>query len=121
MQLARKRILVVDPSRTIQVLLRDYIGNAGHRSTPQEAYKAFTGLRQAPDVVFLALDHAEELYKVITYMKEQRAYSHTRVVAMVLAEEQAAIQRTLGTSRIHYLVKPFHIQQALALVNNGRL
>jgi CheY-like chemotaxis protein len=118
MQGASKRVFVVDQSRTIQILLRQYLGNVGHQvltcSTPQEALKAFTGLRQAPDVVFLAIDDREP-YKLITYLKEH--YHHTRIVAMVLAEEKAAIQRTLGASQVDYLIKPFQIQGALALVS----
>ena len=123
MQRASRRILVVDPSRTIQILLRTYFGNAGHQvitcSAPREAIRILTGLRDAPDLIFLAIDHEKEAYKVITSVKEQRAYAHTSLVAMVLAEEKAAIERTLGTSNVHYLVKPFHIQEALALVNKG--
>jgi len=124
MQQTCKRILVVDQSRTIQILLRTHFGNAGYQvltcSTPGEAFRAFTGLRQAPpDVVFLALDEREESYKVINYMKEQGAYSHTSLVVMVLAEEKAGIQRKLGMPDVHYLIKPFQIQEALALVNNG--
>ena len=121
MQQASRRILVVDPSRTIQILLRTYFGNAGHQvitcSTPQEAIRILTGLRDAPDLIFLAIDHEKEAYRIITYVKESGAHTYTSLVAMVLQEEKTAIQRTLGTSNIHYLLKPFHIQQALALVN----
>jgi len=123
MQRESKRIFVVDQSRTIQILLRTYFGNAGHSvltcSTSQEAVKILAGIRSAPDMLFLAIDHAKEAYKVITFMKEHGTYAHTSLVAMVLAEEKAAIQRTLGTSNVHYLIKPFHIQQAVALVNEG--
>ena len=121
MQQARKRILVVDQSRTIQIMLRTYFGNAGHQvitcSTLQEAFRVFTGLRDAPDTIFLAIDHEKEAYKVIAYVKEHGAYTHTCIVALVLQEEKAGIQRTLGESNVRYLVKPFHIQEALALVS----
>jgi hypothetical protein len=34
---------------------------------------------------------------------------------MVLQEEKADIERTLKETTVHYLVKPFQIQDALAL------
>ncbi|HJT58230.1 MAG TPA: hypothetical protein VJ761_17125 [Ktedonobacteraceae bacterium] len=123
MQQTSKRIVVVDQSRTIQVLLRTYFGNAGHQvltcSTPGEALRTLSSLREAPTMIFLAIDHAKEAYKVITYVKEHRAYSQTSIVVMVLAEERASIQTSIlrTLSAISYLVKPFHIQDALKLVS----
>lgn len=121
MQQASKRILVVDSSSVIQILLRNYLGNAGHhvltRSTPQEALTVLGGLRDPPDLIFLTIDQAKEAYHVVAYVKEHEAYQQTRLVAMVLEEEKAGIQRTLSGSPIHYLVKPVHVQEALVLVS----
>jgi DNA-binding response OmpR family regulator len=115
-----KRIIVIDQSRTVQMLLRTYFGNAGHQvltcSTAEEALRVFVGLRHAPDLIFLAIDHEKEAYNVITYVKAHGAYAQTRLVILVPTEEQAAIQHTLGMFNVSYLPKPFHIQDALALV-----
>jgi DNA-binding response OmpR family regulator len=116
-----KRILIVEKSRTIQTLLSTYFKNAGHRvitcSTMQEALDTLAGLDSVPDMIFLAMDQKKEAYKVIAYIKEHEAYAVTRLVGMGNQEEQAALQRTLGASRVSYLVKPFHIQDAMALVS----
>jgi DNA-binding response OmpR family regulator len=121
MQPMYKRIVVIDQSRTIQMLLRTYFGNAGHLvltcSTAEEALRVFTGLLHAPDFIFLTIDHEKEAYNVITYVKAHVAYAHTSLVILVLKEEQEAVQQTLGTFHVSYLPKPFHIQEALALVS----
>ncbi|MBV9230071.1 MAG: hypothetical protein JOZ18_12215 [Chloroflexi bacterium] len=118
-----KRILVVDRSRTIQILLYNYFCNAGHqviiRSSPQEALHVLAGLYDAPDMIFLAIDYEKTAYQVIQYVRTHTQYAHTGLVALVLEEEKAAIQRTLKQPNIHYLVKPFHIQDALALVSTS--
>ena len=116
-----KRILVVEKSRTIQTLLSTYFKNAGHCvttcSTIQEALDTLAGLYSAPDMIFLAMDQKKEAYKVVAFVKEQQAYAVTRLVGMGEQEERAALVRTLGASRVSYLVKPFHIQDAMALVS----
>jgi DNA-binding response OmpR family regulator len=56
-------------------------------------------------------------YKVIQYMKEQTTYAHMGLVALVLEEEKTGIERTVGVSNVRYLVKPFAIQEAVALVS----
>ena len=121
MQRASRRILVVEPSRTIQILLRTCFENAGHqvitRKTPQEALRLLAGLQAAPDPIFLAIDYEKTAYQVIQYVQAHAQYAHTGLVALVLQEEQADIQRALKGSNVRYLVKPFLIQDALALVS----
>jgi response regulator of citrate/malate metabolism len=51
------------------------------------------------------------------YVREQRVDTQIMFVAMVLQEEKADIERTLKEAHVHYLVKPFQIQGALALVS----
>ena len=116
-----KRILVVDQSRTIQTLLSTYFKNGGHqvitRSTPQEAFQVLAALPDAPDLIFLAVHVREkEAYQVIRHVKGWATYGNTGVVVMVSQEDRAHVERTLGQTTVHYLLKPFHIQQALALV-----
>lgn len=116
-----KRILVVDPSMTIQAVLSTCFDNAGHRvitcSTIQEALNTLASLYYAPDMIFLAMDREKEAYKVIAYIKEHEAYAITCIVGMGKQEEQAGLQRTLSASRMSYLVKPFHMQDVMALVS----
>jgi DNA-binding response OmpR family regulator len=116
-----KRILVIEKSRTIQTLLSTYFNNAGHRvitcSAIQEALHTLARLDAAPDLIFLAMDEKKEAYKVISYIKEHEAYAVTHLVGMGNQEEQAVLQRTLSASQMSYLVKPFHIQDAMALVS----
>jgi CheY-like chemotaxis protein len=76
-----KRILIVDPSETIQILLSMHFSNAGHQvlvcSTPQEALKLLAHLEDAaPDLIFLDIDQKKEAYKVIGHLKTRIAYTH---------------------------------------------
>jgi two-component SAPR family response regulator len=116
-----KYIVVIDGSRTIQVLLSTYFKNAGHLvttfSTPPEALHALTVVQDIPDIIFLFIGYEKHAYDFIAYVKSHAKYARTVLVAMVLQEEKASIQRTLNRSNIRYLVKPFHIQDALALVS----
>jgi CheY-like chemotaxis protein len=115
-----KRIVVIDRSRIIQVLLSTYFRNAGHQvitCSTQNALELFAGLRDAPDIIFLAIDFEKKAYKVTQYAKEHGKYAHTCFIAMVLQEEKKDIQLALSGSNVRYLVKPFHIQDALALVS----
>ena len=117
-----KRILVVERSRTIQTLLSIYISNAGHQvlvyMTPQEALRALADLRDAPDRIFLAVHaHEQDDYRLLQYVKAQAAYARTSLVALVLQEDMAQIQRRLRDTHLSYLAKPFRIQDALALVS----
>ncbi|MBV9227900.1 MAG: hypothetical protein JOZ18_01210 [Chloroflexi bacterium] len=117
-----KRIVVIDRSKTIQIILYTCLRNAGHLvhtyNTPQEALHALTVIQDfVPDLIFLCVGYEQSAYDFISYVKSQTTYAHTRLVAMVLQEEKAHIQRTLNWSSVSYLVKPFEIQQALALVS----
>ena len=117
----RKRILVVERSRTIQTLLSIYFRNAGHQvitcTTPQEALRTLAGLRDVPDSIFLAV-HAQEQddYTVIQYVHERAAYAHTMLVVLLVQEDEQQVQQRVSNKHVHYLIKPFRIQDALALV-----
>ncbi len=116
-----KLILVVDPSQTLQAVLSICIAHAGHRviayGTIQQALTSLASLFYPPDIIFLAMDQKKEAYKVIAYVKEHEAYANTRVVGMGKQEEQIYLQRMLDASRMSYLVKPFHMQDVMALVS----
>ena len=117
-----KRIVVIDRSKTIQVILYACLRNAGHLvhtyNTPQEALHALTVIQDfVPDLIFLCIGYEQSAYDFVASVKTQGTYAQARLVAMVLQEEKARIQRTLNWSKVSYLVKPFLIQDALALVS----
>jgi CheY-like chemotaxis protein len=116
-----RRILIIERSRTIQTLLSIYFRNAGHQmlacSTPQEALKLMADLRQAPECIVVAVHAPEqEDYRFIRVVRGQLAYAGLHLVALVLHEDMAEVQRRLKDVPISYLAKPFRIQDALALV-----
>lgn len=117
-----KHILIVDRSRTIQMLLSTYFGNAGHHvllsNMAQEAVGVLGFHHLPPDLIFLAV-HAQEKddYKLIRHVKEQPKYAQTGLVVMVLQEDIAQVQQVLKEVQVSYLPKPFLIQDALALVS----
>ena len=117
-----RRILVVERSRTIQTLLSIYFRSAGHRvlvySTPQEALRVLADLRDAPDYLFLAVHaHEQDDYRLLQYVKTQATCTRVSLVALVLQEDLAQVQRRLSDMQMSYLVKPFRVQDALALVS----
>lgn len=116
-----KRVMIIDPSKTIQILLSMNLQKAGHRvlaySTPQEAWQAMAGMSEVPDYIFVFLGYQRSVYSLIAYVHSLPRYAQTHLVAMVLREERASIQRRLRHIPVSYLVKPFQIQEALALVD----
>lgn len=116
-----KRVLVVDQSRTIQILLSQYFGNAGclviSCSTQDEALQVLGSVGEVPDLIVLTIDARKEAYKVVAYVKGREAYARTHLVAMVLEEERVGIQKTLNGLNISYLVKPFRLQDIQKLVS----
>ena len=116
-----KCIVVIDRSKTIQIILYTSLRNAGHLvhtyNTPQEALHALTVIQDlVPDLIFICIGYEQSAYDFISYVKSQPTYGRTRLVAMVLQEEKARIQRILSWSKVSYLVKPFKVEDAVALV-----
>ena len=88
-------------------------------TTPQEALRVLADLHDAPHSIFLAVHaHEQDDYRLIQYVKAQAAYARTSLVALVLQEDKAHVQRTLKDTHVSYLVKPFRIQDALAIVSS---
>jgi DNA-binding NtrC family response regulator len=113
-----RRVLVIDSSRVIRTLLQIHLQQAGHGvlvcSSSQEALQVLRAMQEPADLVFLAVHPAlKEDYEMIRSVSKD---AHTRLIVMALQEDQAHIQRHLRETTLTYLLKPFHIQQALALV-----
>lgn len=116
-----QRILIIEPSRIIRLLLDIHLRQAGHRvivtDGPQEGLHVLRGLnKDVPDVIFLAV-HAQrkEDYQVIHYLQEHAHYAHTTMVPMLTQEESERELRTLARTHSPCLIKPFRIQDALSL------
>jgi DNA-binding response OmpR family regulator len=111
-------VLVIDSSRVIRTLLQIHLQQAGHEvlvcPSSQEGLWVFRNVQEAPDLVFLAVHPAlKEDYEVVRSISKS---AQTRLIVMALPEDQAHIQRHLREITLTYLLKPFHIQEALALV-----
>src|SRR5579859_4459146 len=118
-----KRILVIDRSRTVQIVLSHSFSNDGHHvlcATMHKAVEVVLGLDALPHLIFLEIDNQKEAYKVIAAV-QKRTDARPGFVAMVLQEGKSDIEREIAqkftATRIHYLVKPFPIQDALAFVS----
>ncbi len=113
-----RRVLVIDTSRVIRTLLQIHLQQAGHGvlvcSGPQEALQLLRTMPEAPDLVFLAVHPSlKEDYEVVRSVSKS---AHTQLIVMALPEDQAHIDRHLRETPLTYLLKPFHIQEALSLV-----
>jgi len=121
-----KHILVVEPARIIRHILGVHLQLAGHTVMEFSTYGLARGAiplfeHHPPDLVFVALHLAQpESYGVL---KSARAhYRDAVLVALVLLEEYAhhAMQTAQQETRAVALIKPFKIQDALALCASGQ-
>ena len=120
-----KSVLVVEPSRTIRTLLDIYFQRAGHQvlvfASYAEAKYALT-LPQfktySPEVIFIAL-HAShpESHRLLEDLRWRYARTFTRIVVMVIQEERDhhKVHQLAQDEHIVLLLKPFRVQDALAL------
>ena len=115
-----KHVLIIDQSKTIQILLATCFRKAGHLaiplSSPQEALHGLEVIQDIPDLIFIMVDPDGSAVEFIRKITSSTKYAHTQIVAMVLQEEKARIQRALNTRTIRYLMKPFTIQEVSAIV-----
>jgi DNA-binding response OmpR family regulator len=115
-----KHILVIEPSRTIRVLLDITLRNAGHQVAAfADTAAAFAFLSQGPvhkeppDMAFVALSSsAKESYKVIELL--MRHYPHLRVVVLLQKDNGQMEQHRVEAIGARYLMRPFTVQAILA-------
>jgi DNA-binding NtrC family response regulator len=115
-----KRILVIEPSRTIRVLLDITLRNAGHHVAAfADTAAAFAFLsqgqvhREPPDMAFVALhSSAKESYKVIATLI--RRYPHLLMIVILQPEEGQTAQQRIQAIGAMYLMRPFTVQDILA-------
>ncbi len=124
-----KRILIIEPSRTIRLLLDITLRNAGHEVAAfDEPLAAFNFLlhesKQAPDIAFVAVHQTSgDSYKPIETL--MRHYPHLHMVGIVRSDDGAEAQQRLWSLGATLLVRPFTIQDILAstkspLAHKGR-
>ena len=121
-----KYIVVIEPSRTIRNILGVHLQIAGHTvmgfSTYELTSQALSVFqRQPPDLVFVALHLSQP--DSCTLLKRMRMhYPNAALVALVMPEERAhrTIQTALQETHAVALIKPFRIQDVLALCASGR-
>ena len=117
-----KRVLVIDPSRTIRTLLSIYLQQASHQvivcPNVEEGLLTLHNLHDdVPDVVLLALHvPVKEEQHILQYMKTRPRYARTALIAMPIYEDIARLQPLLKSENIACISKPFRIQDMLQLV-----
>jgi CheY-like chemotaxis protein len=122
-----RRVLVVEPSRTIRTLLEIYLQQSGHQvalfASYAEAGYALT-LPQfrtnPPEVVFVAMNTSwPESSRFIEELRRRPHGALTKIVVMVTQEEHThqRLQRLRQDGQVISLIKPFRVQDALALVS----
>jgi len=116
-----KHILIIEPSRIIRHILGVHFQLAGHSTMEfatyglaSEAVPIFE--QHPPNLVFIALHLAQP--DSCSLLKRARVhYRDTALIALVMQEESIhrTIQTALQETRATALIKPFRIQDALAL------
>ncbi|MBV8821508.1 MAG: response regulator [Chloroflexi bacterium] len=117
-----KRILVIEPSRTIRAILSIYLQQVGHQVMLFKDYEAATQAlirfqTEPPNMAFVAL-HTNRLESTRIVGLLRRLYAQTTIVIMTAQEDskQYAVQHLMQVTQAIPLLKPFWIQEVLALV-----
>lgn len=120
-----KRVLVIDLSRTIRTLILMTCHQHEHQSIALVNYEqAMERLpllcEQPPDMAFLSLrsDYQEQGRQVAQRIRQLYGMRPT-LVAMIGREEQyhRHLQQTVLAHTMHTLIKPFLIQDVVAMLN----
>jgi DNA-binding NtrC family response regulator len=124
--LMEKRILIIEPSRIIRHILGVHLQLARHTIFAFATYRLASEVLPAfqsrpPEMVFVALHLAQT--ESCDLLKDLRSYyQDTALVALVMPEENSdrTIQTVLQETHAVTLIKPFKIQDALALAGPGQ-
>ena len=112
-----KRILIIEPSRTIRLLLDITLRNAGHTVAAfDQAPAALNFLlrvhKNAPDMAFVAVHlPGDESYKLIETL--MRHYPHLRLVSILRPDDEVAQQQRILSLGATLLIRPFTVQDIL--------
>ena len=119
-----KRILIIEPSRTIRTLLTIYFRNAGHQVIVLSNYASVQPLlplfeKEPPEMVFVAVYPTQsECYQMLDRLRWLHSTVDTTLVALVREDESRHrnLQLMLRAVGATTLLKPFRIQEAMELV-----
>ena len=122
-----RRVLVVEPSRTIRKLLEIYLQQCGHQVALFSSYaEASFALSlpefrtNPPEVAFVAMNTSwSDSYRFIDELMQQPRGAFTKIVVIVMQEEltHPKLQPLLQDQRIVPLIRPFRVQDMLALAS----
>jgi DNA-binding response OmpR family regulator len=108
-----KRILVIEPSRTIRVLLDITLRNVGHQVAAFAFLSQGEVHREPPDIAFVALPSShKESYKVIELL--MRHYPHLLMIVLLRPGDGQTEQQRVEAIGARYLMRPFTVQAILA-------
>jgi DNA-binding response OmpR family regulator len=117
-----KRILVIEPSRTVRGILAVYLQEAGHQlvmfedyQTPVQRLPAFQA--QPPELAFVALHTARpESFRIIELVRRQ--FTHMTLIIMMAQEasREYTVRWLLYANEATPLLKPFHIKDVFYLI-----
>ncbi|MBV9692038.1 MAG: response regulator [Ktedonobacteraceae bacterium] len=117
-----KRILVIEPSRTIRAIFALKVQQVGHQVAIFKDYeRALAALprfrEQPPDLAFVAL-HADRPESAQALMRLRVLCPHTTLVMMTTQEDskKLVVQRIAGAVLAVPLLKPFRVRDVLALL-----
>ncbi|MBV9690366.1 MAG: response regulator [Ktedonobacteraceae bacterium] len=117
-----KRILVIEPSRTIRAIFALKVQQVGHQVTIFKNYEvALAALprlcQQPPEIAFVAL-HADRPESAQALMRLRVLCPQTTLIMMISQDEskKLVVQRIAGAVLAVPLLKPFRIQDVLTLV-----
>jgi len=117
-----KRILVIEPSRTIRAIFTLNVRPSGHHVVIFQDYEAALAAlprfqEPPPDIAFVAV-HANRPESAQALMQLSALCPQTRLIMMITQQESTtfAVQRLASATLAVPLVKPFRIRDVLALI-----
>ena len=120
-----KRILVIEPSRTVRAIFALHVQQVGHHVALFKDYEAALAAlprlcEQPPEIAFVAV-HADRSESGQALMRLSVLCPRTRLVMMVTQEDSRrfAVQRLGNAVLAVPLLKPFHIRDVLALLHTA--
>jgi len=117
-----KRILVIEPSRTIRAIFTLNVRPSGHQVVIFQNYEAALAAlprfrEPPPDIAFVAV-HTNRPESAQALMQLSALCPQTRLIMMITQEENTnfTVQRLASATLAVPLVKPFRIRDVLALI-----
>jgi two-component system chemotaxis response regulator CheY len=105
-------ILIIDDSRLLKIMIKDYLNNLGH-----EAYMAENGLeglaaaeKFKPDIILL--DYNMPVMDGPTFLKNYigNKISQAKVIMMTTESSMEIMKEVIGLGASEYIIKPFDEQ-----------